>query len=185
MTPFRRKKKSKSFQCTVRTFDSELEFSPEVRSKHPVLFIAPEYFGGSLLFYGLTSRIQHIHVWDLFTQLQHRATGRYLFDLVCRTIGLRETWYFGLQYNDAKDNPVWLKMDKKVLDQGVTTQNGSVAFVFCAKFYPENVSEELIQEITQHLFFLQVKTSILAMDIYCAPEASVLLASYAVQAKVS
>lgn len=33
-------------------------------------------------------------------------------------------------------------------------------------------------------FCLQVKQSILSMDIYCAPEASVLLASYAVQAKV-
>ncbi|KAK2169142.1 hypothetical protein LSH36_12g20002 [Paralvinella palmiformis] len=52
-----------------------------------------------------------------------------------------------------------------------------------AKFYPEDCSEELIQEITQHLFFLQVKQSILNMDIYCPAEAAVLLASYAVQAK--
>lgn len=58
-------------------------------------------------------------------------------------------------------------------------------FVFLAKFYPENVAEELVQEITQHLFFLQVKQSILNMDIYCPPEISVLLASYALQAKVS
>ena len=59
-----------------------------------------------------------------------------------------------------------------------------ITFLFLAKFYPEDVSEELIQEITQHLFFLQVKQSILNMDIYCPPEAAVLLASYAVQAKV-
>lgn len=58
-----------------------------------------------------------------------------------------------------------------------------MSFLFLAKFFPEDVSEELIQEITQHLFFLQVKQSILNMDIYCPPEASVLLASYAVQAK--
>lgn len=106
-----------------------------------------------------------------------------MIDLVCRTIGLRETWYFGLQYEDAKNNPTWLKMEKKVLDQNVNP-NGGCVFMFCAKFFPENVSEELVQEITQHLFFLQVKQSILSMDIYCAPEASVLLASYAVQAKV-
>lgn len=115
--------------------------------------------------------------------------GRYLFDLVCRTIGLRETWYFGLQYEDVKGNLTWLKMDKKVLDQNVnqqsqqqTGQTGAI-FMFYAKFFPENVQEELIQEITQHLFFLQVKQGILSMDIYCPPEASVLLASYAVQAK--
>ena len=72
----------------------------------------------------------------------------------------------------------------KVLDQDVPKES-PVPFLFLAKFYPEDVSEELIQEITQHLFFLQVKQSILNMDIYCPPEASVLLASYAVQAKVS
>lgn len=55
---------------------------------------------------------------------------------------------------------------------------------FLVKFYPEDVSEELIQDITQHLFFLQVKQDIVSEHIYCAPEASVLLASYAVQAKV-
>lgn len=77
-------------------------------------------------------------------------------------------------------------MDKKVLDQSVkpTSTNGGCVFMFYAKFFPENVNEELVQEITQHLFFLQVKQGILTMDIYCPPEASVLLASYAVQAKV-
>lgn len=57
-------------------------------------------------------------------------------------------------------------------------------FMLLCKLYPEDVAEELIQEVTQHLLFLQVKQAILRMDIYCPPEASVLLASYAVQAKV-
>lgn len=70
-----------------------------------------------------------------------------------------------------------------VLDQDVP-KTTPVPFVFLAKFYPENVAEELVQEITQHLFFLQVRQSILNMDIYCPPEISVLLASYALQAKV-
>lgn len=70
-----------------------------------------------------------------------------------------------------------------VLDQGVNHANGGCVFMFYAKFFPEDVNEELVQEVTQHLFFLQVKQAILSMDIYCPPEASVLLASYAVQAK--
>uniref|UniRef100_A0A803YM92 NF2, moesin-ezrin-radixin like (MERLIN) tumor suppressor n=1 Tax=Meleagris gallopavo TaxID=9103 RepID=A0A803YM92_MELGA len=74
-------------------------------------------------------------------------------------------------------------MDKKVLDHDVPTEE-PVTFHFLAKFYPENAEEELVQEITQHLFFLQVKKQILDEKIYCPPEASVLLASYAVQAKV-
>uniref|UniRef100_A0A6I8N8U5 Merlin n=1 Tax=Ornithorhynchus anatinus TaxID=9258 RepID=A0A6I8N8U5_ORNAN len=107
--------------------------------------------------------------------------GKDLFDLVCRTLGLRETWFFGLQYT-IKDTVAWLKMDKKVLDHDVSKEE-PVTFQFLAKFYPENAEEELVQEITQHLFFLQVKKQILEEKIYCPPEASVLLASYAVQAK--
>merc|ERR1712110_731885 len=52
-----------------------------------------------------------------------------------------------------------------------------------AKFYPEDVADEIIQDITLRLFYLQVKNAILSDDIYCPPETSVLLASYAVQAK--
>lgn len=52
------------------------------------------------------------------------------------------------------------------------------------RFYPEDVAEELVQEITQHLFFLQVRGSILDNQIYCPPEEAILLASYDVQAKV-
>ncbi|KAG7207696.1 hypothetical protein KM043_009314 [Ampulex compressa] len=119
---------------------------------------------------------------ELEFNLEWRSTGRDLFDLVCRTIGLRETWYFGLQYEDTKGFISWLKLDKKVQDQCIS-QQATTSFMFLAKFYPEDVAEELVQEVTQHLFFLQVKQAILSMDIYCPPEASVLLASYAVQAK--
>lgn len=119
---------------------------------------------------------------DLEFNLEWKSTGRELFELVCRTIGLRETWYYGLQYVHIKGFFAWLKLDKKVQAQDIAKKS-PVHFMFLAKFYPEDVSEELVQEITQHLFFLQVKQSILSMDIYCPPEASVLLASYAVQAK--
>uniref|UniRef100_A0A452UPL0 Neurofibromin 2 n=1 Tax=Ursus maritimus TaxID=29073 RepID=A0A452UPL0_URSMA len=107
--------------------------------------------------------------------------GKDLFDLVCRTLGLRETWFFGLQYT-IKDTVAWLKMDKKV---GLELDETSEAGV-CSGFSLSTQSpfeEELVQEITQHLFFLQVKKQILDEKIYCPPEASVLLASYAVQAK--
>jgi len=120
---------------------------------------------------------------ELEFSLDYKATGQELFDLVCRTIGLRETWYFGLQYQDSKGYIAWLKLDKKVMEQQEVPKTSPLHLLFLAKFYPEDVSEELVQEITQHLFFLQVKQSILNMEIYCPPEASVLLASYAVQAK--
>lgn len=33
---------------------------------------------------------------------------------VVKTIGLREVWYFGLQYQDTKGFSTWLKLNKKV-----------------------------------------------------------------------
>ncbi|KAK2714705.1 hypothetical protein QYM36_009060 [Artemia franciscana] len=56
-------------------------------------------------------------------------------------------------------------------------------FSFFVKYFPEDIAEEVVQEATQHLFFLQAKQMILNRNIYCPPEAAVLLASYAVQAK--
>ena len=36
------------------------------------------------------------------------------FIQVVKTIGLREVWYFGLQYVDTKGLTTWLKLNKKV-----------------------------------------------------------------------
>jgi merlin protein len=67
---------------------------------------------------------------ELEFNLDQKATGQELFDLVCRTIGLRETWYCGLQFEDCKSNIVWLKMDKKVLDQHeLPPQGAAVQFL--------------------------------------------------------
>ncbi|XP_023054190.1 moesin [Piliocolobus tephrosceles] len=119
---------------------------------------------------------------ELEFAIQPNTTGKQLFDQVVKTIGLREVWFFGLQYQDTKGFSTWLKLNKKVTAQDVRKES-PLLFKFRAKFYPEDVSEELIQDITQRLFFLQVKEGILNDDIYCPPETAVLLASYAVQSK--
>uniref|UniRef100_A0A8C4ZM71 NF2, moesin-ezrin-radixin like (MERLIN) tumor suppressor a n=1 Tax=Gadus morhua TaxID=8049 RepID=A0A8C4ZM71_GADMO len=75
-----------------------------------------------------------------------------------------------------------LEFSCEVLDQEVPKEE-PIILHFLAKFYPEDAEEELVQDATQHLFFLQVKNKILEEEIHCPPEASVLLASYAVHAK--
>jgi hypothetical protein len=116
--------------------------------------------------------------------IEAKSNGKQLFEQVSRTIGLREVWYFGLRYTDNKGNTSWLRPDKKVVDQNIKVQDRRpIEFHFKVKFFPEDVSEELVQELTQHLFYLQVKESILTENVYCSPEASVLLASYAIQAE--
>ncbi|XP_020805678.1 moesin/ezrin/radixin homolog 1 isoform X2 [Drosophila serrata] len=173
---------------------------------------------------------------ELEFAIQSTTTGKQLFDQVVKTIGLREVWFFGLQYTDSKGDLTWIKLYKKpespaiktmkylkrvkkyvdkktaadnnglnqaetseddddaddmtgsmpfstwVMNQDVKKEN-PLQFRFRAKFYPEDVAEELIQDITLRLFYLQVKNAILTDEIYCPPETSVLLASYAVQAR--
>lgn len=119
---------------------------------------------------------------DLEFAVQPSTTGKQLFDQVVKTIGLREIWFFGLQFTDSKGYTAWLKLQKKVLSQDVKKES-PLQFKFRAKFFPEDVSQELIQEVTQRMFFLQVKENILNDEIYCPPETAVLLASFAVQAK--
>lgn len=70
----------------------------------------------------------------------------------------------------------------QVVSQDVKKET-PLQFKLRVKYYPEDVTEELIQEVTRKLFFLQVKEDILSEEIYCPPETAVLLASYAVQAK--
>ncbi|XP_076833735.1 ezrin a [Brachyhypopomus gauderio] len=119
---------------------------------------------------------------ELEFAIQSVTTGKQLFEQVVKTVGLREVWYFGLQYVDNKGYNSWLKMEKKVLSQDVKRES-PLQFMFRAKYYPEDVAEELIQDITHKLFFLQVKDGILSDRVYCPPETAVLLASYSVQAK--
>jgi hypothetical protein len=119
---------------------------------------------------------------ELEFAIQASTTGKQLFDQVVKTIGLREVWWFGLQYEDDKGYLTWLKLNKKVLAQDLSKET-PLRFKFRVKFYPEDVQEELIQDVTQRLFYLQVKDAILSDEIYCPAETIVLLSSYAVQAK--
>lgn len=59
----------------------------------------------------------------------------------------------------------------------------SVNLNFQVKYYPEDIGEELIETITIEFFFLHVKAALLKDEIFCPADTSVLLASYALQAK--
>jgi hypothetical protein len=50
------------------------------------------------------------------------------------------------------------------MEQPDIPRSSPAHFLFLAKFYPEDVSEELVQEITQHLFFLQVAKGVVLLS---------------------
>ena len=56
---------------------------------------------------------------ELEFAIQPNTTGKQLFDQVVKTIGLREIWFFGLQYTDSKNYQTWLKLNKKVLTENI------------------------------------------------------------------
>ncbi|KAH0817384.1 hypothetical protein GEV33_005407 [Tenebrio molitor] len=51
---------------------------------------------------------------ELEFAIQQTTSGKQLFDQVVKTIGLREVWFFGLQYTDSKGDLTWIKLYKKV-----------------------------------------------------------------------
>lgn len=106
--------------------------------------------------------------------------GESLLHLVCQTVGVCETWYFGLLYENNEGLYVWLKNNESLYKQK-NHINFKKPFLFVIKYFPENISE-LTFSRTVHLFFLQMKQSILNMNILCPAEVCVLLASYALQA---
>ena len=70
---------------------------------------------------------------------------------------------FSLQYTDSKGFSTWLKLNKKVLSQDVKKET-PLQFKFRAKFYPEDVAEEIIQDIT----LIKLAKNCLSISIYNA-----------------
>jgi len=67
-----------------------------------------------------------------------------------------QTWYFGLHYVNALNQETWLLNDKKLSKQRLKREN-PLKFQFKFRFFPENVAEEVIQEVTIRLLFKQVE----------------------------
>ncbi|KAK4881300.1 hypothetical protein RN001_004619 [Aquatica leii] len=117
---------------------------------------------------------------ELEFSISPKTRGRELFQHISRNLGLREVWYFGLMFKGANNEDIWFDCSRKTVHAiGVNARK----LKFRVKYYPEDVSQELIEETTVYYFYLQVRSAILSDQIYCPPETSVLLASYAAQAR--
>ncbi|CAN0285932.1 unnamed protein product [Lampetra fluviatilis] len=117
---------------------------------------------------------------DMDFEIQPTATGKQLLDQVARTIGLKEVWYFGLAY-DNKHGDKWLSFNKKVLSQVKSDASAVATLRLWVRFYPEDV-DEIIQDVTLRLLYLQTHRAVVSDALHCPTETCVLLASYAAQA---
>ncbi|KAJ1526841.1 hypothetical protein ONE63_008405 [Megalurothrips usitatus] len=119
-------------------------------------------------------------------QLEKRAKGQALLDLVFQHLELIEKDYFGLQYSDSgilpsPPNPDvmrWLDSAKPVKKQ---IKSGNL--YFRVKFYVSDPSK-LQEEYTRYHLYLQVRQDILQGRLQVSPSTACLLASYTAQSEL-
>jgi len=114
-------------------------------------------------------------------QIQSKATGRILFDQVCKQLSLLEVDYFGLEYQDGNGITYWLDVDKQ-LNHQVGLTNNEPLLKFCVKFYTPDPSL-IEEEYTRYLFGLQIKRDLVLSQLQCNDNTAALMASYIVQAE--
>lgn len=119
-------------------------------------------------------------------QLEKRAKGHVLLELVYQHLELIEKDYFGLQFSDNGMPPTtensdlmrWVDPSKPVKKQ---IRGGH--FYFRVKFYVSDPSK-LQEEYTRYHFYLQIRRDILQRRLLLTPSTACLLASYIVQSEL-
>ncbi|XP_015121801.1 tyrosine-protein phosphatase non-receptor type 4 isoform X2 [Diachasma alloeum] len=118
-------------------------------------------------------------------QLDKRAKGQALLDLVFHHLELIEKDYFGLQYAESGSNSSncpdimrWLDPSKPVKKQIRSGQ-----FFFRVKFYVSDPSK-LQEEYTRYQFYLQIRRDILQGKLQLPVSTACLIASYTVQSEL-
>ncbi|XP_014234408.1 tyrosine-protein phosphatase non-receptor type 4 isoform X1 [Trichogramma pretiosum] len=121
-------------------------------------------------------------------QLDKKAKGQALLDLVFQHLELVEKDYFGLQYAEnssmsstpTSDVMRWLDVSKLVKKQ-LRSKGGQ--FFFRVKFYVSDPSK-LQEEYTRYQFYLQIRRDILQGKLQLPPATACLIASYTVQSEI-
>ncbi|EGK97613.1 AGAP001287-PC [Anopheles gambiae str. PEST] len=129
----------------------------------------------------LAVRIQMLDDSVTMFQVQAKATGKVLFEQVCRQLNLLEADYFGLEYQEAPSGTkYWLDLEKS-LNRQVGLSLVEPVLRFCVKFYTPDPLQ-LEEEYTRYLFCLQVKRDLATGSLQCNDNTAALMASYIVQA---
>ncbi|XP_072355295.1 band 4.1-like protein 2 isoform X23 [Scyliorhinus torazame] len=113
-------------------------------------------------------------------ELEKRAKGQILFDMVCEQINLLERDYFGLTFRDATDEKNWLDPSKELKKQ---IRSCPWQFSFNVKFYPPDPSQ-LTEDITRYYLCLQLRQDIVCGRLPCSFVTHALLGSCSLQAEL-
>ncbi|XP_038044566.1 tyrosine-protein phosphatase non-receptor type 4-like isoform X2 [Patiria miniata] len=115
-------------------------------------------------------------------EIERRAKGQILLELVFNHLDLIECDYFGLRYSDSltnADSKRWLDPMKSIRKQ----VKGPMYFTFAVKFFVSDPSK-LQEEYTRYQYVLQLRKDLLEGRLTCSFNMGALLASYIVQAEL-
>ncbi|XP_016100555.1 FERM, RhoGEF and pleckstrin domain-containing protein 1-like [Sinocyclocheilus grahami] len=117
----------------------------------------------------------------LLAVLEHRASGRVLFEMVCLHLNLIEGDYFGLEFQSHHRKMVWLDLLKPIRKQITRPKHTVLRFV--VKFFPPDNSL-LLEELTRYLFALQVRQDLASGRLTCSDASAALLVSHIIQSEI-
>ncbi|XP_041484531.1 protein 4.1-like isoform X16 [Lytechinus variegatus] len=117
---------------------------------------------------------------EFYCDIEKRAKGEQLVDLVCDHLDIVEKDYFGLTYRDSQDCRHWVDPIKELKRQ---MKNGPWFFYFNVKFYPPDPAQ-LKEDITRYFLCLQIRDDILRGRLPCSLVTHALLGSYVVQSEL-
>ncbi|XP_022079809.1 tyrosine-protein phosphatase non-receptor type 4-like isoform X2 [Acanthaster planci] len=115
-------------------------------------------------------------------EIDRRAKGQILLELVFNHLDLIECDYFGLRYSDSltnADSKRWLDPMKSIRKQ----VKGPMYFTFAVKFFVSDPSK-LQEEYTRYQYVLYLRKDLLEGRLTCSFNMAALLASYIVQAEL-
>ncbi|XP_048464248.1 band 4.1-like protein 1 isoform X2 [Rhincodon typus] len=113
-------------------------------------------------------------------EVEKRAKGQVLFDLVCEHLNLLEKDYYGLTFCDSESQKNWLDPSKEIKKQ---IRSGPWHFAYTVKFYPPDPTQ-LSEDITRYYLCLQLRDDIISGRLPCSFVTHALLGSYTVQAEL-
>lgn len=128
--------KMSAIKVKVNTFDTELEFTVQKKTKGKALF---------------DQVIQTTGIREVRKEQPPSKLSSNCLKHICWFL---KVWYFGLEFTTSTEKKAWLNLEKKIAKQNVKAE-AVLKFDFKFKYYPENV-EDVIQEQTLKLFYLQV-----------------------------
>uniref|UniRef100_UPI00398F7FB4 uncharacterized protein isoform X2 n=1 Tax=Pristiophorus japonicus TaxID=55135 RepID=UPI00398F7FB4 len=113
-------------------------------------------------------------------EVEKRAKGQVLFDLVCERLNLLEKDYYGLTFCDSESQKNWLDPSKDIKKQ---IRSGPWHLAYTVKFYPPDPTQ-LSEDITRYYLCLQLRDDIISGRLPCSFVTHALLGSYTVQAEL-